>query len=79
MHNAGIVALNVQGEHPADVAELLNQQAVAVRGGQHCAMPFFNQLGLAGAVRFSFAPYNNEADVATSLQALTQAVEILTA
>ncbi|MDX1536135.1 cysteine desulfurase [Arsukibacterium sp.] len=79
VHNAGIVALNVQGEHPADVAELLNQQAVAVRGGQHCAMPFFSQLGLAGAVRFSFAPYNTEADVATSLQALTQVVEILTA
>ncbi|WP_372625195.1 aminotransferase class V-fold PLP-dependent enzyme [Arsukibacterium sp.] len=79
VHNAGIVALNVQGEHPADVAELLNQQRVAVRGGQHCAMPFFSQLGLAGAVRFSFAPYNNEADVATSLQALSQAVEILTA
>ncbi|WP_019675580.1 aminotransferase class V-fold PLP-dependent enzyme [Arsukibacterium perlucidum] len=79
VHNAGIVALNVQGEHPADVAELLNQQAVAVRGGQHCAMPFFSQLGLAGAVRFSFAPYNTEADVATSLQALTQAAEILTA
>jgi SufS family cysteine desulfurase len=79
VHNAGIVALNVQGEHPADVAELLNQQAVAVRGGQHCAMPFFSQLGLAGAVRFSFAPYNTEADVTTSLQALTQVVEILTA
>lgn len=79
VHNAGIVALNVQGEHPADVAELLNQQAVAVRGGQHCAMPFFSQLKLAGAVRFSFAPYNNEQDVATSLQALAQAVEILTA
>lgn len=79
VHNAGIVALNIQGEHPADVAELLNQQTVAVRGGQHCAMPFFSQLGIAGAVRFSFAPYNTEADVATSLQALTQAVEILTA
>ncbi|KKO49160.1 cysteine sulfinate desulfinase [Arsukibacterium sp. MJ3] len=79
VHNAGIVALNVQGEHPADVAELLNQQHVAVRGGQHCAMPFFSQLGLAGAVRFSFAPYNTEVEVATSLQALAQAVEILTA
>ncbi|MBV2128419.1 aminotransferase class V-fold PLP-dependent enzyme [Arsukibacterium indicum] len=79
VHNAGIVTLNVQGEHPADVAELLSQQAVAVRGGQHCAMPLFNQLKLAGAVRFSFAPYNTEADVATSLHALTQAVEILTA
>tara|TARA_R110002126_G_scaffold150368_4_gene296593 strand:+ start:11218 stop:12435 length:1218 start_codon:yes stop_codon:yes gene_type:complete len=79
VHNAGIVALNVQGEHPADVAELLNQQRVAVRAGQHCAMPLFQQLGLAGAVRFSLAPYNTEADVTNSLQALAQAVEILTA
>ncbi|WP_333606937.1 aminotransferase class V-fold PLP-dependent enzyme [Arsukibacterium sp.] len=79
VHNAGIVSLNVQAEHPSDVASLLDQQYVAVRGGKHCAMPFFDQLALPGAVRFSFAPYNTSADVASSLQALKQAVEILTA
>lgn len=79
VHNAGIIALNVAGEHPSDVATLLDQQHIAVRAGQHCAMPLFSQLALNGAVRFSFAPYNTEADVTRSLSALEQAVEILTA
>lgn len=79
VHNAGIIALNVAGEHPSDVATLLDQQHIAVRAGQHCAMPLFSQLSLNGAVRFSFAPYNTEADVTRSLSALEQAVEILTA
>ncbi|MGP9802542.1 aminotransferase class V-fold PLP-dependent enzyme [Rheinheimera sp. NSM] len=79
VHNAGIVALNVRGEHPSDVAELLNQQQVAVRSGQHCAMPLFSYLAQQGAVRCSFAAYNTLDDVNRCLLALEQAVEILTA
>ena len=79
VHNAGIVALNIAGEHPADVAELLNQQQIAVRAGQHCAMPLFSSLQLPGAVRISFAAYNTLEDVNQCLLALEQAVEILTA
>lgn len=79
VHNAGIVALNVDTEHPADVAELLSQQHVAVRAGQHCAMPLFSNLQLRGAVRFSFAAYNTLDDVNRCLFALEQAMEILTA
>jgi SufS family cysteine desulfurase len=79
VHNAGIVALNVDTEHPADVAELLNQQQVAVRSGQHCAMPLFSYLAQPGAIRCSFAAYNTLDDVNRCLLALEQAVEILTA
>ena len=79
VHNAGVVALNVDTEHPTDVAELLNQQQIAVRAGQHCAMPLFNNLGKPGAVRFAFAAYNTLEDVNRCLLALEQAVEILTA
>ena len=79
VHNAGIVALNVDGEHPTDVAAILNQQQIAVRAGQHCAMPLFTTLALPGAVRCSFAAYNSLDDVNRCLLALEQAVEILTA
>lgn len=77
-HNAGIVALNVNNEHHSDVAELLNQQHVAVRSGQHCAMPLFSYLAQPGAVRFSFAAYNTLDDVNRCLLALEQSMEILT-
>jgi cysteine desulfurase / selenocysteine lyase len=79
VHNAGIVAFNVSGEHHADVAELLNQQKIAVRAGQHCAMPLFSYIQQRGAVRCSFAAYNTLDDVNQCLLALEQAVEILTA
>lgn len=79
VHNAGIVALNVDSEHPADVAELLNQQKIAVRSGQHCAMPLFSYLARPGAIRCSFAAYNTLDDVNRCLLALEQTVEILTA
>jgi len=79
VHNAGIVALNVDTEHPADVAELLNQQKIAVRSGQHCAMPLFSHVARPGAIRCSFAAYNTLDDVNRCLLALEQAVEILTA
>lgn len=76
-HNAGIVTLNLQGEHPADLAALLNEQHIAVRSGKHCAMPLFELMATTGAVRVSFAPYNTISDVEQCLQALTQSVEIL--
>lgn len=76
-NNAGIVTLNIQGEHPSDVATLLSEQFIAVRAGNHCAMPLFEQLAAPGAVRFAFAAYNQLSDVEQCLTALAQTVEIL--
>jgi SufS family cysteine desulfurase len=76
-NNAGIVSLNLQNEHPADVAVLLDQQKIAVRAGTHCAMPLFQALQQPGAVRLSLAPYNTEAEIAQTLQALATAADLL--
>ncbi|OYW95232.1 MAG: cysteine sulfinate desulfinase [Alishewanella sp. 32-51-5] len=75
--SAGIISLNLEHEHPSDLAMLLNEQQIAVRAGSHCAMPLFSLLGVSGAVRFAFAPYNLLSDVERTLQALVQSVEIL--
>lgn len=75
--SAGIVSLQLAGEHPNDLAMLLNEQKIAVRAGAHCAMPLFNALKLPGAVRFAFAAYNLPAEVDVTLQALAAATEIL--
>jgi len=75
--SAGIVSLQLAGEHPNDLAMLLNEQKIAVRAGTHCAMPLFATLHLPGAVRFAFAAYNLPAEVDVTLQALAAATEIL--
>lgn len=75
--NAGIVAFNIQHEHPADVAALLDQQNVATRAGTHCAMPLFEALACKGAVRMSLAAYNTADEIEQALAAVGQAIEIL--
>ena len=74
--NAGIVSLVLPGEHPSDLATLLDQQKIAVRAGSHCAMPLYSAIQQQGAVRLSLAPYNNIAEVDAAIAALAQAVEL---
>lgn len=60
---AGVVAFNIRGLHPHDVAALLDQEGIAVRAGHHCAMPLMRRLGVAGTVRASFSVYNTPAEI----------------
>lgn len=53
-----IISFIFDGEHPSDIATLLDQQNIAVRAGHHCAMPLMEYLKITGTVRASFAPYN---------------------
>ena len=58
-----VVAFNLEGVHPHDLAQLLDRDGVAVRAGHHCAQPLMRQLGVAATARASFALYNTEAEI----------------
>lgn len=58
-----LVAFNVQGVHPHDLAQFLDQDGVAVRAGHHCAQPLMRHLGVGATARASFALYNTEAEI----------------
>lgn len=60
---AGVFSFNIEGAHPADVGLLLDQQAIAVRTGQHCAQPVMDQFSIPGTVRASFSIYNTHAEI----------------
>jgi cysteine desulfurase / selenocysteine lyase len=70
-HRFGIVSFDVDGVHPHDLAQVLDQHGVAVRAGHHCAQPLLEKLGLAATTRASFGVYNDESDV----DALARAIE----
>ncbi|WP_350998051.1 cysteine desulfurase [Shewanella sp. TB7-MNA-CIBAN-0143] len=76
-HNIGAVAFNLQGEHHQDVGILLDQQAVAVRCGHHCAMPLMASLNLSGCCRASIGIYTNKQDVDQFIHALNTVKELL--
>ncbi len=74
-----VVSFVIDGTHPHDIGTLLDAQGIAVRTGQHCAMPVLKQLGaVSGTVRASFAFYNTLDDVAALIRAVHRAHALLT-
>jgi cysteine desulfurase/selenocysteine lyase len=67
----GILSFDVEGIHPHDLAQVLDEHGVAVRAGHHCAQPLLDRLGLAATTRASFGVYNDESDI----DALASAIE----
>ena len=62
--SSSLVSFNLQGIHPHDVAELLNQEKIAIRAGHQCAMPLMSVIGAKGGVcRASFSFYNTFEDI----------------
>ncbi len=59
----GIIAFNVLGTHPHDVATALDGEGIAVRAGHHCAQPLMRALGVQSTARASFYFYNTEEEV----------------
>jgi len=68
-----VLSFTIEGIHPHDVGQVLDQYGVAVRTGHHCAWPLMKKLGLVGTTRASFYVYNDEADVDALVDAVLQA------
>jgi cysteine desulfurase / selenocysteine lyase len=70
---SGVVAFNLRGVHPHDVATVLDYHGIAVRAGHHCAQPLMRSLNVAATVRASFALYNSEAEIDALCEAVDEA------
>jgi len=66
----GAVSFVVDGVHPHDVGQLLDDSGVAVRVGQHCAKPACDALGVPATVRASSHVYTDAGDVAALVDGL---------
>jgi cysteine desulfurase/selenocysteine lyase len=63
-HKGGVAAFTLDGIHPHDIAQILDQDGIAVRAGHHCAMPLHDKFNIPATTRASFYLYNtaNEVD-----------------
>jgi len=59
----GAVAFEVDGVHPHDVGQVLDDLGIAVRTGHHCAWPLHRKLGVQASTRATFYVYNTHAEV----------------
>lgn len=72
---SGVIAFNIEGLHPHDVATALDMEGVAVRAGHHCAQPLLNYLDTSATARASFYIYNTKADCDKLVEALQKTKE----
>jgi len=72
----GILSFDLEGVHPHDVAQILDQHHVAVRAGHHCAQPLMEWFGLSGTTRASLGVYNDERDIDRLAEAIEAAREM---
>ncbi|AVK61113.1 cysteine desulfurase CsdA [Lactobacillus sp. CBA3605] len=70
-----VVAFNVPGIHPHDVATGLDLASIEVRAGQHCAQPLMQALQTPATVRASMMFYNTLAEVDRLLATLVTVKE----
>jgi cysteine desulfurase/selenocysteine lyase len=75
---APIVSFTVGGIHPSDLAQILDQENVAIRAGHLCAQPLMTKMGTKGFVRASFSIFNQSSDIDRLVQAVIKAKEMLT-
>ena len=72
-HKGSIVSFSVEGLHPHDLAQLLDQKGVAVRASHHCTMPLHAWLDVPATTRASFVFYNTPAEVDKLAEAIQYA------
>lgn len=58
-----VFSFTLEGIHPHDVGQSLDDRGIAVRTGHHCAWPLMKKFGISGTTRASFYLYNSLEDV----------------
>jgi cysteine desulfurase / selenocysteine lyase len=62
-NKGGVAAFTLEGVHPHDVAQILDQDGIAIRAGHHCAQPLHEKFGIPATSRASFYLYNTKEEV----------------
>jgi cysteine desulfurase/selenocysteine lyase len=66
----GVVSFDLEGVHPHDVAQILDETGIAVRAGHHCTQVLHERLGVRATVRLSMALYNTLEEIDSAVSAL---------
>lgn len=72
-----IICFNVEGIHPHDLAQILDQDGIAVRAGHHCAQPIMERLNVAATTRASFYVYNTKDEIDRLCEGIEKAINLL--
>lgn len=69
-HKGGVIAFTMKEAHPHDIAQVLDEDNIYVRSGNHCAMPLHAAYGVNATARVSFYVYTTKKDVDALVEGL---------
>lgn len=72
----GVFACTLQGAHPHDIAQLLNEDNVFIRAGNHCAQPLHEHLHVPATARASFYIYTTTEDIDTFVESIKKVTKL---
>lgn len=72
----GVATFTVKGLHPHDIAQLLDEDGIAIRAGHHCAMPIHHKMGVAATARASFYVYTTTDEIDKLVVSLERAKRV---
>ncbi|AHI20052.1 cysteine desulfurase [Corynebacterium casei] len=67
------IAFEVEGIHPHDLGQVLDDHGVSIRVGHHCAWPVHRTMGVQSTARASFYLYNTRDEVDALAEAIVAA------
>ena len=73
---ASVFSFTLGDIHPHDIGEILDQEGVAVRTGQHCAHPVMQRYGVPATTRASLACYNTREELDALVRGLHTVSEV---
>lgn len=74
-NRGGAISFTVEGVHPHDLGQILDDHGVSIRVGHHCAWPLHRACGAQSTARASFYLYNTEEEVYKLVDAIKAARE----
>lgn len=74
----GVVSFAIDGVHPHDLGQAMDQYGIAVRTGHHCAWPLMKRFNAVATTRASFYLYNDQADVTALVEGVERARKYFT-
>lgn len=75
-NRGGVVSFTLEGIHPHDVAQILDQDGVAIRAGHHCAMPLHDRYQIPASSRASFYIYSTFEEVDVLVRAIQKTIRM---
>ena len=72
VNRGSAISFTIEGVHPHDVGQVLDDLGIAVRTGHHCAWPLMQELKLNATTRASFYLYNTPEEVDVFLDGINQ-------